>query len=322
MRILVASLGLLLAACSHGSGSAPPPPSGPDLIAGFTPPAAGPGDTTYVSPVLGPFAPGQDVTLCSYLDTYLAAETDVNGFRVYQSPFGHHAILFAAAQPRPVDTHPCTDEDMLNTRFIAAGGSDSNAAATLFEHVPDGLVFRFPAGAQIMFQTHWINASAETLPAAQAIAYLQEGPVQPGRQLLDLFNVVSDSFNIPPQQMGTATTTCTLPQDVQLFSLDGHQHEWGRHVDIELLDGSTSTMLWSHDWTPEYQFNPPINVYSVSQPLLLKAGQSVRVNCTWDNTTPTPLSFPREMCVGSGFYFPAMGEIDCVEGSWSQNSPM
>ena len=50
----------------------------------------------------------------------------------------------------------------------------------------------------------------------------------------------------------------------------------------------------------------------------MKTGQALRVTCTWTNTSTTsPISFPREMCVGSSFYFPAVdGEIDCMDGVW------
>ena len=41
--------------------------------------------------------------------------------------------------------------------------------------IPDGLTFRFPAGAQIMIQTHWINATAATVPQGQAMIATSTG---------------------------------------------------------------------------------------------------------------------------------------------------
>ena len=44
----------------------------------------------------------------------------------------------------------------------------------------------------------------------------------------------------------------------------------------------------------------------------LAPGQQLQVNCTWNNNTGNDIRFPREMCVGSSFYFPAdNGEIGC-----------
>lgn len=325
LRLLMgASLATLAVACgsttgASSTGTPDTSPDMPELIAGFDPPPPSPGQKVYVSPVLPAIAPGADVTLCSYLDAHFTQSTDVTGFDVYQSKGGHHVILYATMTPKPVGTHECTDADMLTSSFVAAGGQE-NGAAEIFKKVPDGLAFRFPAGAQLMIQTHWINASSEMLPAGQAIAYLTEGPEDKSRQVLDLVNVVNTQFSIPAHQKVTSTTTCPIARDVTLFSLDGHQHEWGQHVDIELLDGMQSTMLYSHNWQPEFQSAPPINQYSVGQPLLFKAGQSVRVTCTWQNPTDKDIAFPREMCVGSGFYFPGKGQIDCVDGMWSESN--
>jgi hypothetical protein len=104
-----------------------------------------------------------------------------------------------------------------------------------------------------------------------------------------------------------------------MFTMTGHEHQWGSRVEIAIKDNTTTNMLWAHDWLPEYQGNPPMNVYPVTQPLQLRAGQSVTVACSWKNTTQKDLRFPTEMCVGTGFYFPGNGEIDCEDGSWSEN---
>ena len=298
--------------CSSSHGTMGGVDMGPTRPAGFNPPPPDPGEVEYDSPIIAGIAPGTDVTYCSYLDAHIADETDVVHFRVTQSLSGHHAILYAAKQERPVDTHVCTEDDMVNTRFIAAGGAESVGTIA----IPDGLAFRIPAGTQLMMQTHWINATENTVDG-QAVAYITPQPSSPSRQVLDLFNVVLTNFTIPAGKTLTASTTCNVKKDLQLFTLTGHEHEYGSHVDIQLLSGGNSSMLWSYDWEPQFQSAPPYKIYGVSQPLQLTAGQQVQVTCTWSNPTGNDLGFPREMCVGSSFYFPAVdGEIDCVDGNW------
>jgi len=285
---------------------------GPMRPSGFNPPLPEAGEIELDSPIIPAIAPGTDVTYCSYLDATITDETDVVRFRGVQSMPGHHAILYAAKQTRPVDTHVCTEDDMINSRFIAAAPGEGVGKL----EIPDGLAFRIPAGTQLMIQTHWINATMH--PAdGQAVIYLTEQPSSPSRQVLDLFNVVLTNFTIPAGKTVTASTTCTMKQDVQLFTITGHQHEFGSHVNILLDDGGNATSLWNNDWLPQYQSTPPETIYSVAQPLVLKAGQKMTVTCSWNNPGAVDLAFPREMCVGSGFYFPAVkGEIDCVDGNW------
>ena len=50
----------------------------------------------------------------------------------------------------------------------------------------------------------------------------------------------------------------------------------------------------------------------------MHAGDTFTVDCTYLNTTGGAISFPKEMCVGYGYYFPATAEIDCVDGAWPQ----
>ncbi|MCA1663801.1 MAG: hypothetical protein LC659_05960, partial [Myxococcales bacterium] len=163
---------------------------------------------------------------------------------------------------------------------------------------------------------HWINATQKAVDG-QAVAYITTVPSSPSRQMLDLFNVVDSNFKIPAGTTATASSSCTVKRDVQLFAIAGHAHEFATNVNIQIRNGTSNNMLWNHDWLPEYSSAPPYLIFGRDQPLLLKAGQQVTVTCTWNNTSALDLAFPREMCVSVGFYFPALtGEIDCVDGNW------
>jgi hypothetical protein len=302
----------VVAGCSSAPAQMMMNNPGPTRPAGFSPPAAESGEIEFDSPIIPAIAPGTDVTYCSYLDTHVTDETDVVHYRVFESLTGHHAVLYAARQSRPVDTHVCTEDDMVNSRFLAGGGAEG--VGTI--EIPDGLAFRIPANTQLMMQTHWINATQNPVDG-QAVAYITTMPSSPSRQMLDLFNVVKTDFSIPAGMKATASSTCTLKKDLQLFAIAGHAHEYASNVNIQLGDGTANNMLWNHDWQPQYSSAPPYLIYGKDQPLALKAGQQITVTCSWNNTSGIDLAFPREMCVSVGFYFPAVtGEIDCVDGNW------
>lgn len=305
-HLLPIALGGLLLGC--GTQDEPTPPSG--RVPGFNPPPPMANELSVTTPIMPSLAPGVDVTLCTYLDQRFDAETDIVDYRVFQSATGHHAILFAAIRERPVGTHECTDDDMVNSRFLAASGGESVGTLT----IPPGLAFRIPARSQLMFQTHWINASPKPIDG-QAVAYVRTQPSSKDRQVLDLFNIVNTQFSIPGGQKVSSSSTCKIGRDLQLYTMSGHAHELGSHIKITLDDQP----IWDYDWRPEYLSAPPYSIYSIEKPLLLKAGQRLSVTCTWDNTgSQKEVNFPREMCVASGFYFPALaGEIDCVDGNWS-----
>jgi hypothetical protein len=293
---------LLMSGCGGSSGFVPPPVASDEL--------------QVLSPKVT-VPSGANLTLCSYLSTTIAETTDVISSRGLQSAGGHHAIVYVAKASQPANTHECTEADMVNVHYLAGIGADESAN---FNTLPDGLAFRIPGGSQLMIQTHWINATPRTL-TGQAAINLKVAAPSTARVPADLFSVANLDFDIPAGQLGSSSTSCTVPQDVSLFFIAGHEHAAGTHFRIEQLDASSaSTLLYDRDWLPEYEFNPPLHLFSKDQPLTIKTGQTVKVTCSWDNTAgATPLRFPVDMCVAWGFYFPGRGEIDCVNGVWPMN---
>jgi hypothetical protein len=185
--------------------------------------------------------------------------------------------------------------------------------------VPDGLGFRVAAGTQLMLQSHWINATTASKDG-QAVIYLKTQPSSGSVIPTDQFLADTENFMIPAGQTAQATTTCTFKEDVSFWLVAGHMHEWGKHVDIDLLDADGSNArIYAQDWQPQYMTDPPDNYFTRDQPFVVKAGQSIRVSCQWDNTAgANDLRFPQEMCYFVGYYFPGHGMRDCSEGNWPQ----
>ncbi len=254
-------------------------------------------------------AVGADITYCTYVDVDVPEDLDILAFEGSQTQFGHHTILYGVRARQPPGTHVCTEADMINVRYLAAGGSETGVFA-----VPDGISFRLRAGQQLMIQSHFINTGDHDVTARSSFS-VETAPPDPSRQVADLFTVVTTQIDVPAHAAGHATAECAVGEDLSLIALGGHAHEWGRHVSVARA-GSASEMLYDQPWTAERSFNPVIQRYEVDSPLRVAAGDTLRVDCDYQNDTDDPLAFPREMCVSFAFYFPADREIDCVDGHW------
>src|SRR5207237_3698591 len=100
----------------------------------------------FVVPAVHAIPPGADETLCTYLDYDNARDLDITAYMGFQTPIGsHHVILYSAVNHRTADTHVCDEMDMISARYLGGGGADSPAVP-----LPDGVVMRVPAHAQIM----------------------------------------------------------------------------------------------------------------------------------------------------------------------------
>jgi Copper type II ascorbate-dependent monooxygenase, C-terminal domain len=303
----------LVAACSS-SGS-----SSGGFIAGFAPPAAPAGAVQIVSPVWKGVPGSTDVVYCSYIANPFGKDVDVVGAVAYQATFGHHVVLEAVADDNPFppgETHVCTDADMNMARYVAGGGSENGGTL----RIPDGLAFRVKAKQRLLIQAHWINTSLKPIDGQAAFNISIKDP-SPDRQLAEMFIIYGTQIDVKPHATGQLVTECTMPRDMKLFMLAGHEHEWGSHVKIETVHATTPATVYETDWQREYQSNPPQKYFDLAAPLTFKQGDTVRVTCDWNNTTDSDLLFPKEMCVSVAMAFPATTDVQCGDGVWQESAP-
>lgn len=301
-----------LAGCgSHDSA----PAAGDDVtfIEGFHPPALGTNEVRVHAPLVAAIAPGADISWCTYIENPFEREVDVVQSRGFQSTFGHHAILMevAGAEDRLGQSHECTDADMTNARFLA-GGSD---AAAQFR-IPQGVAFRIKKQSVLMIQTHWINTSNKEA-VGQTVFNIGVQEPDGSRQSAQLFAAYTANVKLPPRGPARASTECRIQQDLSFFALGGHAHEWGTHVRLSVDRAGKNEQLYDHAWEPHYQADPPLQYFDTGAPLVLHAGDTLHVECEYQNTGDEEIRFPREMCVGMGFYFPGNADIQCGDGRWS-----
>lgn len=305
LKTFIGFLFVVGACASNNTGNSVP------LIDGFDPPAPGTGEIQLIIPAIHGIAAGADTTQCTYLDYRAASTLDVIEYHGYQSSVGaHHMILYAIDNKEPAGTHECTEDDMINARYLAGGGADSPA-----QPLPDGIVLRLPADTQVMIQTHWINATDNVIDG-QAAFNLKVEDTKPTNVAAQLFTVVTTMMTLDPGA-GSAHADCVLKQDMSFFMMGGHAHEWATHITLtETPAGADPQMIYDTPWSKEYEFNPPRNGYTKDAPFVMHAGDKLAIDCTYNNTTGSTIYFPTEMCAAFGYFFPAVNEIDCTDGSW------
>ncbi len=298
---------ILAAGCSTSS---PSPNAG--LVAGFSPPAPAEGEIRLLAPLVANIAPGADVTWCEYIASPFDREVDVIASRGFQSHSGHHTILMevVGAEKRLGQSHECTDADMTNARFLA-GGSDGIAKFS----IPEGIAFRIAKGSVLMVQTHWINTGSEPIDG-QTVFNIKAVAPDPSRKQAQLFAAYTANVDLPPRGEASASTDCTFGRDLDFFALGGHAHEWGSHLKMSVRRGGLWETFYDQAWEPQFQSDPPLNYYDPKRAFHFAKGDVLRVECKYKNTTNDRIRFPREMCVGEGFFFPGTSDIQCADGRW------
>jgi len=304
MKKILVALTLGLVACGNaddGTGTTEPgaeskPPEG----------------YTRFEPQTVEMAPGEEVILCQFVAPPAEADMDILDITGEQGFPGHHAILFATSANEPVGTtRPCTDQDQVDQKLL--GGVGGEGASDAF---PEGAVIRLKKGQSLLMNVHYLNTSDKKVTGHSRLD-VKFAPPSPDKPQASFFTSGAYQFALSPHGEATAETKCVLPHDVQFLDFANHMHDLGVDIDTKIIhaDGSVEELQRDEGWQYEWQFNPPRKLWSVGSPFTLKAGDTLHTTCSWNNTSAEMITFPREMCIATGFIL-ADKDVNCADGKW------
>lgn len=301
---------------STDPGPAPPGPGGNLPPKGFDPPPVSAGYTRIVAPDVN-VDPGADTMVCQYVQAPLDHDVDILDVQGFQSAFGHHAVAYASTSNSPVGSSgPCTDEETVQQgSFLGSVGGEGTGGVKL----PDGVAFRLPKGSSILLNVHFLNTSAMSA-VGHSILDFKFAEVSPARKIASLFANGNLGFTIPANSTGHASADCTLPRDIEFILFSNHMHDHGTSALTHIARGHGGSVEGVHvdpSWTYEMQFKAEFAQWPLDRPLRIAAGDILHTECNWANATAEAIAFPREMCIGFG-YFLSDGRSSpvCMDGHW------
>jgi hypothetical protein len=152
-----------------------------------------------------------------------------------------------------------------------------------------------------------------------------------GQSLANIYFAEPSAQNIPAGNMAIVNTSlevqqgdtsqdmhCAFDRPLKLWYLIPHEHQWGKHVNVDLTVGGTKMNMFDLDWDPSYTFHPPEQRRDPLQPIQINPGDTVDVHCEWNNDSGRVLGFGFEMCVSFGEFVDdeGIGSRACDNGTW------
>jgi hypothetical protein len=305
---------------TKGSGS----PSAVDLA----PPPAGTGVQLEMASELGP---GVEVERCKFF-TVPPDGLYVNREDIRFTAGSHHVLLYQT----PYTSIPTEDRfgDQVDTSSIfdcgklgptahwevngILGGSQVAEGSSIVEHLPEDTAVRFPGGTIMLMNTHYLNASSQTIQTDARINLYTVPAAQVKREAGFLF-FYNPFIRVPAQGNAEAREVCAVPSDEFLVNAQSHMHRRGVGYRAVLLeaDGSQGDELYSGtDWEDVVKRN-------FEPPKLLKAGERIDYRCEYDNredrVVTQGLSTKDEMCMLLGLYFPKNRQFELcgLDDTWA-----
>ncbi len=165
-----------------------------DRIAAFEPPVPPANAFMLSTPPIRDIQPGSSNEYCTWTDYTADADLDLRAISAYQTFTGHHVVLYTTGKHKPAGTtHICTEDDMVTFRYIAVAGGEGNDWKN---EAPGELVYRIPAGQQLVLNHHYLNASPRTIDAQSALTLYR---AETGRKLTPVGSLafVDTTLSIP-----------------------------------------------------------------------------------------------------------------------------
>jgi hypothetical protein len=228
------------------------------------------------------------------------------------TPGSHHLLLFTTALtsiPAGLDqVQDCYEGTGSNIMSYMRGMLYGGQTPTGSQTFPPSIGLPTTAGEVLIFQVHYLNATASDLQAQVNVNLtLDTNPaditIYAGNLLL------ADPFiDVPAGATATAAMRCPIPDDITLLFASSHYHSRGvgysAWIDPLPTQLGTTPFYTSASWN-----SPPL----AQMTLPVAAGSMLRWQCDYDNSQGTAEYFQGqsaltdEMCIFAGSYYPDMG---------------
>ncbi len=248
-------------------------------------------------------APGSENYWCARVT--IPETMYVNGFRSIAPNGTHHTVL--TIQDAGDDGQFGCSAGTLADEMVFASGVGTDALT-----FPEGVAIKLEAGRKLLLNLHLYNVSDQAISGTSGteVKVIPASEVQQEAEM-----VFGGTFQIylPPGQQTTLSGRCVFNTDSTVISVWPHMHQVGVHMKVTHEASGGNVVLHDQPFSFAEQTNWPIT------PELVKAGEDILTECTWDNTTGSAIAFgdssDAEMCFAGLYRYPKDGSsLFCTDG--------
>ena len=252
--------------------------------------------------------PASEVQLCKYIQTptdrgdVLAVDRIEHSY----SEGSHHFLVYQTTLSEFPDGGdqlvPCDESAWMTVvRGVAYAAQSPEGEVEM----PEGVSQRFTAGEVLLLQTHYLNASSDSLSARVdfdlRLTTVEKAPTEAG--VLFFFNPI---IHVPPNGSATAELSCPIPEDANLIFAASHMHKQGARFEAFLDQDADQNKLYE---TTEWAEPLPVEFEGAAG--RVGAGSNIRYKCSFENSGSTTITAGAsaatdEMCMFIGLYYPRL----------------
>jgi len=256
-------------------------------------------------------APGEETTRCFYFHTPNTTEVQIYKWISDMSPGSHHMIVFSSLGTQPADgTIDNCDGANIPVPIYGTQIPHEELEFPADDGLGKPLAQTIAPNTAGFFQMHYLNTSDSPLVANVKLAAY---PLPAGTEFTrtEIFATYNNDIAIPPHATSyTVTATCDVV-DRKFWMISSHSHK--QSVATSIKDGGAEIFTstdWEHPGAKRWAA-PTFQHFDTYQ---------LTWSCTYDNTGDNANSYiyagqsaaTNEMCMATGYFFPATGPRGCV----------
>ncbi len=273
-------------------------------------------DTPVIEVSSTPFtiAPGEEVTKCFYFTTNNVETVAINRWVSDMTAGSHHMIMFRTlAGSQPADgtvDEKCGSDDGISVPVYGTQVAHDEVAFPSIDGSGKPLAQNIESQSKGFFQMHYFNSTDTPLTTTVSLkGYALAADKEYTRT--DIFATYNNDITIEPGAVNKVmSATCDVVGG-KFFTLSTHSHK--QAISTRVTEGG-NTVFVSNDW------EHPGNIAFVAPQFYEFSSGKLTWECTYNNTADNASRTIRagqsaktdEMCMATGYYFPAIGPRGCV----------
>jgi hypothetical protein len=265
----------------------------------------------------------EEITYCYYFKTSNTEALSIKKWASTWTAGSHHVILyFTSSLSKPegtMDPDSCgfgsTGINNLPSWIYSAQSSPSELVLPADDGNGTPVGMDVPAGQSAMLEVHYNNTGDDDVishATVNAEAY------DAGVAITKTFAYVTylAGFTVPGETGGSGyavTNTCPIPSSSKVWLMSTHAHKHAIHTEVRNGDDTSTDIVFSSD-----DWEHP-GAKRMDNPFYQFATGQLTNECIYDNHTGIEVTEgssakTNEMCMASGYTFPATKATFCVNG--------
>ncbi|MEJ7597225.1 MAG: hypothetical protein WKG01_04880 [Kofleriaceae bacterium] len=260
---------------------------------------------------------GVEVTYCYYFRTPNTESMAINRWKSQMTAGSHHMIMFLTGDTDKMPPGTVSDENCGFNSFplpewtFAAQTQTTELLLPADDGAGQPVAQDIPANTAGFFQMHYLNATDDPI---RARVTLDAEALEPGVSYTKTAPYITydSDITIPKETFDhVEANSCNVPATAKFWMMSTHAH---KQADNTYVKDGAATVFHGEEWE-----HPGAAMFENPQFLTFSSGK-LRYECEYDNPSGEVINdgdsaLEDEMCMATGYYFPATKALFCINSS-------